>query len=217
MPYRTLAALQVSESSLRRTSARQPCRSTCFLPRWFPSDFLLHLVPLIFNVIPVTARSFLHLCVLFFGQCPYWRWWYSWGLASRRPGKLSSSQTSSYFNVQSVSYSQAHTDLGAPLICYRYSPDSSFRHYCHFHLNVQIPGFAAPIFLARCRDMAYSQLASELRPPPPAGAPYSVPLSGTEEPDRTPIYRHWRFVDRELLETLDPKVKLWNSFFRGQR
>jgi hypothetical protein len=48
--------------------------------------------------------------------------------------------------------------------------------------------------------------AAAIRVPPPVGSPYGVALPGTEEPDRTPIYRHWRFKDSGLLETLDPKV-----------
>ena len=55
--------------------------------------------------------------------------------------------------------------------------------------------------------MADSEFAAQVRTPPPFGSPYSVPLSGTEERDRTPIYRHWRFKERELLETLDPKAR----------
>ena len=53
---------------------------------------------------------------------------------------------------------------------------------------------------------SHLQLAKEIAVPPPVGSPYAVPLPGTEEPERTPIYRHWRFKDRELLVTLDPKV-----------
>ena len=52
----------------------------------------------------------------------------------------------------------------------------------------------------------FLRFALEIAAPPPPGSPYSVPLPGTEEPDRSPIYRHWRFKDKELLETIDPKV-----------
>jgi long-chain acyl-CoA synthetase len=47
----------------------------------------------------------------------------------------------------------------------------------------------------------------QLSTPPPPGSPYAVPLPGTERENRTPIYRHWRFVDKPLLETLDPNVR----------
>jgi long-chain acyl-CoA synthetase len=55
--------------------------------------------------------------------------------------------------------------------------------------------------------MATSALtrANEIRAPPPPGAPYSVPLEGSEEAGRSKIYRHWRFKDG-LLRTLDPEV-----------
>lgn len=61
--------------------------------------------------------------------------------------------------------------------------------------------------------MAAAQSVAEVRVPPPLGSPYSVPLSGTEEQDRSPIYRHWRFKERELLETLDPKARYSSSTF----
>ena len=47
--------------------------------------------------------------------------------------------------------------------------------------------------------------AKAIAAPPPHGSPYSVPLLGSELPDRTPVYRHWRFT-KELLDTLDPHV-----------
>lgn len=53
-----------------------------------------------------------------------------------------------------------------------------------------------PVALAR---------ASEIRTPPPPGAPYSVALDGSEEEGRSKVYRHWRFKDG-LLESLDPQV-----------
>lgn len=52
--------------------------------------------------------------------------------------------------------------------------------------------------------------ANELHAPPPKGQPYSVPLPGTAIEGRTAIYRHWKFVDRPLLEKLVPEV---NSLF----
>lgn len=53
--------------------------------------------------------------------------------------------------------------------------------------------------------MALLDRARELAVPPPHGSPYSVPLLGTELPDRSPVYRNWRF-QKELLATLDPHV-----------
>ncbi|RKF57236.1 Long chain acyl-CoA synthetase 7, peroxisomal [Erysiphe neolycopersici] len=44
-----------------------------------------------------------------------------------------------------------------------------------------------------------------LRQPPPPGSPYSLPVPGSEKEGRTPVYRHWRFVDKPLLKTLSPK------------
>lgn len=48
--------------------------------------------------------------------------------------------------------------------------------------------------------------AKLLRAPPPPGSPYSLPIPGSEREGRSAIYRHWRFVDRPLLDTIDPKV-----------
>lgn len=50
------------------------------------------------------------------------------------------------------------------------------------------------------------QRAVEFATPPPKGQPYSVPIPGSEAPGRTAVYRHWRFKDQPLLETLDPAV-----------
>jgi len=49
--------------------------------------------------------------------------------------------------------------------------------------------------------------ADELHTPPPKGQPYSIPLPGSSAPGRSAIYRHWRFTDRPLLETLVPEVR----------
>ncbi|GAB7354410.1 hypothetical protein MBLNU459_g4903t1 [Dothideomycetes sp. NU459] len=54
--------------------------------------------------------------------------------------------------------------------------------------------------------------AAAIRQPPPPGASYSVPLEGSEQPGRSPIYRHWRFKDA-MLETLDPQVATAHDFF----
>ena len=53
--------------------------------------------------------------------------------------------------------------------------------------------------------MDYLDRAREIYTAPPAGAAYSLPLAGSEQPGRSPIYRHWRF-QKQLLDTLDPHV-----------
>lgn len=49
-------------------------------------------------------------------------------------------------------------------------------------------------------------LIRHLSIPPPVGSPYSLPIPGSEKDNRTPIYRHWRYVNKPLLRTLDPKI-----------
>lgn len=49
--------------------------------------------------------------------------------------------------------------------------------------------------------------------PPPAGSPYALPIPGTERPNRTPIYRHWRFQNGPLLETFNPKHQTIHELF----
>lgn len=48
--------------------------------------------------------------------------------------------------------------------------------------------------------------AEELKQEPPKGVAYSVPIPGTEQPGRSPVYRAWN-AQKELLTTLDPKVR----------
>ncbi|KAI5236396.1 acetyl-CoA synthetase-like protein [Aureobasidium subglaciale] len=62
---------------------------------------------------------------------------------------------------------------------------------------------ATPLVLSR---------ASEIRTPPPPGAPYSVALEASEAEGRSKVYRHWRFKDG-LLKTLDPQVTSAHDFF----
>ncbi|KAK3905886.1 hypothetical protein C8A05DRAFT_41220 [Staphylotrichum tortipilum] len=52
-----------------------------------------------------------------------------------------------------------------------------------------------------------------LATPPPAGSPYALPIPGTERPNRTPIYRHWRFQNGPLLETFDPNHRTIHDLF----
>ena len=56
---------------------------------------------------------------------------------------------------------------------------------------------------------AYLDRAKEYAAIPPHGSPYSVALAGSELPDRSPVYRHWR-SEHGLLDTLDPHVNLPN-------
>jgi long-chain acyl-CoA synthetase len=49
---------------------------------------------------------------------------------------------------------------------------------------------------------------------PPKGQPYSITLPGTEQPDRTKVYRHWLCKDG-LLETLDPNVRTAHDVFES--
>ncbi|AEO61871.1 hypothetical protein MYCTH_2141082 [Thermothelomyces thermophilus ATCC 42464] len=55
----------------------------------------------------------------------------------------------------------------------------------------------------------------ELATPPPAGSPYALPIPGTERPNRTPIYRHWRFQNGPLLETFDPAHRTVHDLFEN--
>ncbi|KAJ9272988.1 hypothetical protein DTO212C5_909 [Paecilomyces variotii] len=63
--------------------------------------------------------------------------------------------------------------------------------------------FSKPVDLAR---------AEELRQEPPKGTPQSVALPGTEKPGRSRVYRAWN-CQKELLETLDPKIRTAHDVF----
>ncbi|KXX81226.1 Long chain acyl-CoA synthetase 7, peroxisomal [Madurella mycetomatis] len=54
-----------------------------------------------------------------------------------------------------------------------------------------------------------------LATPPPPGSPYALPIPGTERPNRTPIYRHWRFQNGPLLETYDPAQRTVHDLFEA--
>ncbi|KAI1008120.1 Acyl-CoA ligase 891, peroxisomal [Podosphaera aphanis] len=54
-----------------------------------------------------------------------------------------------------------------------------------------------------------------LTTPPPAGTPYSLPIPGSETENRSPIYRHWQFVNKPLLKTLDPKILTVHDSFEA--
>lgn len=54
--------------------------------------------------------------------------------------------------------------------------------------------------------------AAKISPPPPPGAPYSIPILGSEKQGRTPIYRHWRQKDG-IISSLDPSITSVHEFF----
>ena len=54
---------------------------------------------------------------------------------------------------------------------------------------------------------------ARLAPPPPPGSPYGVPVPGSERPNRTPVYRHWRFRDGPLQTTYDPSIQTFHDLF----
>ncbi|KIH91547.1 long-chain acyl-CoA synthetase [Sporothrix brasiliensis 5110] len=54
---------------------------------------------------------------------------------------------------------------------------------------------------------------AKLSPPPPPGAPYAVPVPNSATPNRSPVYRNWRFRDSPLLETLDASVETLHDAF----
>lgn len=54
----------------------------------------------------------------------------------------------------------------------------------------------------------------QLSTPPPPGSPYSVPIPGTEREGRSPVYRHWRFQDKPLLDTYDPEIRTFHDLFQ---
>lgn len=54
--------------------------------------------------------------------------------------------------------------------------------------------------------------AKKVIPPPPPGTHYSIPIPGSEQNGRSPVYRHWRQRDG-LIHTLDPDVRTAHDFF----
>ncbi|KAF2711177.1 long-chain-fatty-acid-CoA ligase/ protein binding protein [Pleomassaria siparia CBS 279.74] len=59
------------------------------------------------------------------------------------------------------------------------------------------------------------QRAEELKELPPKGSPYSLPIPGSQSEGKSAIYRHWRFVDGPLLETLDPAITTAHEAFEA--
>ena len=66
--------------------------------------------------------------------------------------------------------------------------------------------FSKPAYLQKGEDFSAK--------PPPAGQAYSVIVPGSEKPDRTPTYRHWKCKDG-LMETLDPQVRTAHEMFES--
>lgn len=59
------------------------------------------------------------------------------------------------------------------------------------------------------------QRAHECAVPPPKGQPYGVPLPGSQVQGRSAVYRHWRFADKPLLDTLDPAIRTAHDGFEA--
>lgn len=57
--------------------------------------------------------------------------------------------------------------------------------------------------------------ALELHAPPPKGHAYSVPLPGSASEGKSAVYRHWRFADKPLLETLVPEISTPHEAFEN--
>ncbi|KAF4123728.1 long-chain acyl-CoA synthetase, partial [Geosmithia morbida] len=60
-----------------------------------------------------------------------------------------------------------------------------------------------------------SSVISDLMRPPPPGHPHGLPIPGSERPNRTAVYRHWRFRDQPLLTTFDPEVQTLHDLFES--
>ncbi|KAL2830350.1 hypothetical protein BJY01DRAFT_227346 [Aspergillus pseudoustus] len=54
--------------------------------------------------------------------------------------------------------------------------------------------------------------AAELSEEPPKGTPYSVPIPGTKQEGRSPVYRSWN-ARKELVKSLDPAVSTAHEMF----
>jgi long-chain acyl-CoA synthetase len=58
--------------------------------------------------------------------------------------------------------------------------------------------------------VAYTKIISQ---PPPPGSPYGLPVPGSERPNRTAAYRHYRFQNIPLLEVLNPSIRTLHDVF----
>ncbi len=59
------------------------------------------------------------------------------------------------------------------------------------------------------------ELMKVLTSPPPPGSPYSLPIPRSERDGRSAVYRHWRFVDRPLLQTSSPDIRTAHDAFEA--
>ena len=55
--------------------------------------------------------------------------------------------------------------------------------------------------------------ATAMHAGPPPGSPYSLPVPGSQREGRSAIYRHWRWVEGPLLQTLDPEIQTSHDAF----
>lgn len=56
---------------------------------------------------------------------------------------------------------------------------------------------------------------TSMKAPPPPGTPYSLPVPSSESEGRTPIYRHWRWVDKQLPDSTDPLLRTAHEEFEA--
>ncbi|KAI1799260.1 acetyl-CoA synthetase-like protein [Daldinia bambusicola] len=63
-------------------------------------------------------------------------------------------------------------------------------------------------------DQKVEAYIKQLSTPPPPGSPYSLPVPGSEREGRSPIYRHWRFHDKPLLDTYAPEIRTFYQLFQ---
>lgn len=57
------------------------------------------------------------------------------------------------------------------------------------------------------------QRAYDIAEPPPHGQPHSLPVPGSKKEGRSAIYRHWRYVDKPIVKTLDESITNCHDMF----
>lgn len=67
--------------------------------------------------------------------------------------------------------------------------------------------------MAPIRQQDPDEYAKAMHGAPPSGSPYSLPVPGSQREGRSAVYRHWRFVDGPLLQTIDPDCQTAHDFF----
>ncbi|KAI1083840.1 long-chain-fatty-acid-CoA ligase [Whalleya microplaca] len=63
-------------------------------------------------------------------------------------------------------------------------------------------------------DLQTAAYIKQISASPPPGAPYALPVPGTEKEGRSAIYRHWRFQDKPLLDTYVPEIRTFHDLFQ---